>query len=185
MTWCDPYTQHWDIARLEKNLRADNLHPPSGHLVTTVFSKEAALRHCTLTIRLHIKQGSYSYMPASEPMAANLPPLRVFGEQANYAFALSSICLPQSKSYCRLAGQWWAMLSHWKEPSDSNFTIPCEMHLPLSMPKEQSWWQSVQLHMCLGTSWHPSLWPTAAMTSAPAKQWHGWDLKPAGLCRGT
>lgn len=146
-----------------ENLKAENLHPPSGHLVTAVFSKEAALRHCTLTIWLHTKQGSYSYMLTFELRAANLSPLRVFGEQAKYAFALSSICLPQSKSYCRLAGQWWAMLSHWKEPSDSDFTILCIcMHLPLSMPKEQSWWQSNCMYV---------LAPHGILPCGPLLQW--------------
>lgn len=31
----------------------------------------------------------------------------------------------KSKFYYRLAGKSWAMLLHWKESSDSNFTNPC------------------------------------------------------------
>lgn len=146
MTWCDPYIQILrHIARL-KNLEAENLHPPSDLLVTAICSKEAVLRHCTLTIRLHISRAYILICPYLNPWQSTFHLYTYLGVQAVPSMLLPCLvsAFLKSQLYCRLAGQSWAMLFHCREPSDSNFTIPCIcMHLPLSMPKAQSWWQTV------------------------------------------
>lgn len=135
-----------NIARLEKNLEAENLHPPSDPLVTAIFSKEAALRHCTLTIILRSSRAYILICPYLNPWQSTFLLYTCLGVQAVPSLRLPCLVSAFHKPplYCRVAGQSWAMLSHWKLPSDSNFTVPyiC-IHLPLSMPKEQSWWQRV------------------------------------------
>lgn len=98
------------------------------------------------TVRLRISRAHILICLYMNPWQSTFFPYTLLGVQP-----VPSLLLPylvaafhKPKLYYRLAGLSRAMLSHWKEPSDSNFTVPSiRVHLPLSMPKEPSSWQRV------------------------------------------
>lgn len=53
------------ITRLEKNLKAVNLHPPSDPLVAAISCAEAVFRHCTLSICPSISRAHILICPNS------------------------------------------------------------------------------------------------------------------------
>lgn len=171
-----------NITRLEKNLQAINLHRPADPPAAAISVQK--LSSGTVHSAYAHPKGSCYYMPKLEPCQSSFH-LYVCLE----VWAVTRMLLPhpgsafhKSRFYCRLAGGNHKPWLPCKEPSDSNFTIPCVcMLLPLLIPKEQTWWQSVWVY--LSTSHHSFLWPTAAVTSASAK-WQGEDLRPSGPHRG-
>lgn len=139
-----------NITRLEKNPKAVNLHPPSEPLAAALSWAEAVLRHWTLSLCPPIQRAQILTFPNSNPVSQPSTFMCVWKNKLCQVCSPRS-CLPQGQIL--FAGKLWAVVLHWKEPSDSNFTIPCVcMLLPNSYPKNRLGdkvysWKSLAYHI--------------------------------------